>query len=143
MPRLSVWLVRTALVQLVIGAALGALYLGWKGFGVPAFAPSLLPLHVECVLVGWVIQLVLGVAYWILPRRADERTGPGDGAIWLAYVLVNGGVVAVGVAPLLGAPSSVALAGRVAELAAAAAFATHAWPRVRPYGAGRARAAGA
>jgi cbb3-type cytochrome oxidase subunit 1 len=133
-PRLSVWLVRTSLVYLGLGFTLGALILFQKGIPYSDAVWSLLPLHIEFVLVGWTLQLAMGVAFWILPRflrgaaRGDERL------VWLAYLLLNAGVLSVGVGAWLGLPGGVLLAGRGAEMLAAALFALHAWPRVKPQG---------
>lgn len=131
MPRLSRWFIRAALLYLVAGFALGAMLLALKAGFVQPGLWRLLPAHIEFMLFGWIVQLTMGVAFWILPRfghgpaRGDERIA------WLAFVLLNAGALAVGIGPAIGAPSSIALAGRVAEAAAAVAFAMHAWPRVK------------
>ena len=132
MPRLSVWTIRAALVALGIGFLFGALMLANKG--VP-FDPSLwrlLPAHIELVLLGWTMQLALGVAFWILPRFSGGRRGNVPLA-WASVALLNAGVIAVALAGWVG--GWLAVAGRAAELLAAAAFAAHAWPRVKPPGA--------
>jgi hypothetical protein len=138
MPTLSRLFVRAALAYLALGFTLGGLLLAAKAWPLPGWTWRLLPAHVEFLLVGWTLQLALGVAFWILPRfaapgprgRAAPPPSRGDERpAWLAYVLLNAGVWAVGAAPWAGAP--LALAGRSAELAGAAAFAVHAWPRVK------------
>jgi len=138
MPRLSVWMVRTALVCLVAGFALGALILAARGMAEPpGFVARLRPLHVELLLLGWIVNLGFGVAYWILPARVDG-TGRGAGlGAGAAFALLNAGVLLAGVGQALTAPAIVPLLGRAAEAAGAAAFAAHAWRRVRPYGATR------
>ena len=127
MPRLSVWMVRTALLALALGAAVGAVLL---------VDPALVrwrPLHAELLTIGWTVQLAFGVAYWILPRF---RSGPERGREelgWAAFVLVNFGALMVGLGRSVPGGGSWALAGRVAEALAVAAFAAHAWPRVKPF----------
>ncbi len=142
MPRQSVWFVRTALVYLGVGFTFGALILWQKGTGTLPLAWLLLPAHMEIVLLGWTLQLAMGVAYWILPRlRVDGRSTRGrQRAVWWSYGLLNAGILVVVVAGMrttspVQAPA-VAL-GRLAEAAAVALFAWHAWPRVKPAGAGR------
>lgn len=138
MPRLSVWFARTALVHLVAGFTLGALLLSHKGVPLHPALWQLLPAHIELLLLGWTLNLVLGVAYWILPRY---KTGPrrgSEGPVWLAYGLLNGGIAAVCLAPALGADDTarvvlVAL-GKAGEALAAALFAGHALPRIKPSG---------
>jgi hypothetical protein len=130
MPRLSRLFVRAALVSVAVGYALGALVLAAKGLGGPAWAWRFLPWHMELVLVGWSLQLAMGVGYWILPRFRHHRGDPRPA--WLALLLVNAGVAAIGVGALVGAPPWVPWLGRAMEALAVAAFAAHAWPRVKP-----------
>lgn len=132
MPRLSVWFIRLSLLYLAIGFSLGALMLANKGL---AFAPWLWRLrlaHIEVLLVGWIAQLALGMAFWILPRFQSSR---GDvRPVWLALLLLNGGLLLAGLGASLNLSFWTVAAGRLAELAAVAAFAWHAWPRVKPIG---------
>ncbi len=130
MPRPSVWLIRSALIHLALGFTFGGLLLWNKGMPIHPLLWRLLPAHMEFLLIGWTVQLAMGVGYWIMPRfyayRGDVRP------VWLAFVLLNGGVWLVGMSGTLAAPSWVILAGRACELGAAAAFAAHTWPRVKP-----------
>jgi hypothetical protein len=133
-PFLSVLLVRTALVWLGCGALMGALLLVGKAVPMPAVAFRLFPLHAEGILVGWMVQFAMGVAWWILPKypRLPER-GPGA-PIWAAWLLLNGGVLLAGVSRSTAAGGGLVTAGRTAELLAAVAFAAAAWPRVKAFG---------
>ena len=133
MPRLSVWFVRTALVYLGVGFTLGATLLFHKGVPLAAALWRLLPAHIEFVLVGWTVQLGLGMAFWILPRWGAARGN--ETPAWLAYALLNLGVLLVAASQVLAWPAVLPLLGRAAELLAALAFAVHAWPRVKALGA--------
>lgn len=134
MPRLSVWFIRTGLLYLGVGFTLGALILFQKGVPYAGAVWQLLPMHIEFLLVGWTIQLAMGVGFWMLPRfihgaaRGDERL------VWLAYLVLNAGVLTVVLGAWLGAPGVILLLGRSGELLAALLFALHAWPRVKPHG---------
>jgi len=133
-PRLTIWMVRTALIHLAIGFTLGALLLAQRGMALSTMIPRLRPAHVELLLLGWTVQLAMGVAFWILPRfrsgaeRGDERPA------WLAYGLLNAGVVSVALGGAGFAWAGLQFWGRCAEAVAAGAFAVHAWPRVKPFG---------
>lgn len=135
MPRLSVWFIRTALIYLASGFTFGALLLFHKGAPITPALWRLLPMHVEFVLIGWTVQLAMGVAFWILPRFAQGPIRGNEAQAWLAYGLLNAGALIVGVGPALGATPILLLAGRICELLSVAAFAAHAWPRVKPLGA--------
>jgi heme/copper-type cytochrome/quinol oxidase subunit 1 len=93
----------------------------------------LLP-HFEFVLLGWTLQLAMGVAFWILSRYLQGPEHGREAIAWLAFVLFNGGVLLVGVSWRLRAPALIPLLGRIAEAGSAVAFGVHAWRRVRPSG---------
>lgn len=132
MPRVSTWFVRVSLCHLVFGFTVGALLLADRG---APFAPALWalrPAHVEALLVGWVVQFVMGVAVWIFPRFAVRRARRRSAVTaWLAFALLNAGVVCVALGQGWG---GWAAAGRLAEIGAAASFVAHLWGRVSPAG---------
>lgn len=130
MPKLSAWAVRLAFCYLVGGATLGSLLLAGKAVALPAGLWALRPLHVEALLFGFVVQLVFGVAYWILPRLPGQTARPGGRPVGLALALLNAGVGLVAAAAV-GPWGGLAVAGRACEAAACGVFAAHAWPRVR------------
>ena len=133
MPRLTVWMVRAALLHLGAGFTFGALMLLNKGAPVSGEIWRLLWPHVELVLLGWTLQLGMGVAFWIMPRFSGERRYGRVWLGWAAFGLLNAGVVVVIGGQVAGEAGLVAL-GRALEVLAAGAFALHLWPRVKPLG---------
>ena len=95
MPRLTVWMVRAALLHLGAGFTFGALMLLNKGAPVSGEIWRLLWPHVELVLLGWTLQLGMGVAFWIMPRFSGERRYGRVWLGWAAFGLLNAGVVTV------------------------------------------------
>lgn len=134
MPRLTVLMLRIALVYLALGFSFGGLLLFHKGIPLSPWLWSLLPAHIEFLLLGWTVQLAMGVAFWILPRFSREPKRGDERLAWLAFALLNLGVLLAGVGPLLGAAALLVFLGRAAEAGAALAFAVHAWPRVKAFG---------
>ncbi len=135
MPAASRWMIRSALAYLVLGFTAGAWLLALKGGAAISAWWFLRPLHVEWLLVGWVAQLTMGVAYWIFPRVRLRRDVTGGGApVWTAFVALNAGLWLAGLGAIEPrvAAGSVVLAGRMLEVGAAVAFVTAMWPRVRP-----------
>lgn len=127
MPKASVWLVRGALLNFAFGVSLGMLLMVARAVNLPSALWRLRQLHVEILLLGFMVQLTFGVAYWILPRR-----GIAPSAVHLvsAAVLLNAGVWLTG----MGAGfqhGTVELAGRLTEATAMATFASGMWPRVQ------------
>ena len=132
MPRLSIWCLRTALLYLGLGSTLGSLMLAAPGLHLSESTLHLRPLHVELLLVGWMVQLAVGVAYWILPRQRGSGRG-NERLAWAALLLLNLGILTAGLGGVIEAPASVIGMGRAAELLAGITFAGHAWPRARLY----------
>ena len=135
MPKLSVWSIRASLIYLTLGFTFGALLLFNKGEPISPVVWSLLPAHIDFLLFGWTLQLVIGVAFWILPRyrRPPKR---GDVRVaWTSVVLLNVGVLVAAFGPWLTSAPGVSLVGKGLEAGAALLFVLHAWPRVKPPGA--------
>lgn len=137
MPRPAIWLVRAALVHLLVGTSLGALLLATKaGWGIPPWVGRTWPLHGEMMLLGWMVQLAMGVAYWILPKHAQRPVRGPAAPVVAAALLINVGVVSAGLGPALGRPGMM-VTGRLAELAAVLLFVSNVWPRIKEFGRGR------
>ncbi len=127
MPVISVWFVRAALVHFAFGTTAGAWRLAATSGGLDVSALALRPLHVEGLLLGWLCQLALGVAVWILPF-SDQVSA--DRRLWGAWVALNGGIALSVLAQWLSA-SPLLVVGRSAEILAGVLVAWVLWPRVR------------
>ena len=134
MPRLSTWMVRAALLYLGMGLTLGALMLFNKGIPLHPALWRLLPVHIEFLLLGWTAQLAMGVAFWALPRLSGGRGRGNVRAARLAFVLLNMGVLSVGLGLWVEGLASLVLWGRIAEGVAVLVFAYHSWPRIKALG---------
>ena len=133
MPRLRVWFIRASLIYLLAGVMLGALLLANNGIEFMPSAWELLPAHVEFLLAGWIMQLALGTAYWILPRHTRGLArGPAELG-WLSFGLFNLGVLLAASSGLL--PGAFQITGRVLEVLAAGLLLVLIWPRIKAYGA--------
>ncbi len=122
------------MLYLLAGFTLGALMLAQDG--VP-FDPSILttlPIHMEFLLVGWLVQLAMGVAFWIFPRfgLGLPRSRGNERLIWAAFWLLNAGLCVFALELWL---PIAALIGRAAEAAAVIIYAIGTWRRVKPHGA--------
>jgi heme/copper-type cytochrome/quinol oxidase subunit 1 len=126
-------MIRAALAYLALGFTFGGLMLFQKGVPVSAELWRLLPAHIEFLLVGWTVQLVMGMAFWILPRFSKAPRRGNVPLAWTAFGLLNLGVWLAGVGPALFASASLVVAGRAAELLSALAFVAHSWPRIKGF----------
>lgn len=79
-------------------------------------------------------QLAMGVAFWIFPRlRREERHG-NTVLAWVAFGLLNGGVLAIAVEEWFDHLTLLILVGRSMEFTSVLAFAIYIWPRVKTFG---------
>jgi hypothetical protein len=129
--------IRTALAYLLAAFMVGAVILANQGLALDGRIAALLPVFYHLLMVGWVTQLIWGVALWMFPPlsreqpRGDERLG------WCTYGALNAGMVlrAIGEplyawlsAPWLG--WTLALSA-VLQVLASWAFVLAIWPRVK------------
>lgn len=132
MPRLSCWFLRSAFIHLILGFTFGSLILIQKGIPFNPKIWVLLPAHIELVLFGWTVQLIMGVGFWIFPRfrrkRGNERFA------WFAFGLINLGLWLTVLNSIFIGSTLITFGGRLAELAGITAFVLHAWPRIKPPG---------
>lgn len=139
MPRLSCWFIRASLLHLGIGVVLGGLILAAKGFpGSLGWTWTLLPAHIQLLVGGWMIQLTLGMAYWILPRLSGAGDRGTPGWAWTSFGSLNIGVGGAALALLLRVwwrsdwIDAALIVTAMLQIVALLAFARHAWPRVQP-----------
>jgi hypothetical protein len=111
------------------GFTIGAGLLVEKALTVNSHWYLLTAAHRQTLLFGWTVQLVYGVAFWILPTFGRNRGWIAP--VVLALICVNLGVIASSLEPWF---SGLALLGWSLEAVAGMAFLIHAWPRVKAFG---------
>jgi hypothetical protein len=131
MPRLSVLFIRLSLIYLALGFTFGGLLLLNKGFPLYPMTWRLLPIHIEFVLIGWTVQLVMGMGFWILPRFAKPPVRGKEYLAWTAFILLNTEIAFLTIASFGLASSWLILLGRLLEAAGVVTFTMNAWPRVK------------
>lgn len=132
---------KTGLVWLLATFALGAAMLAAKALGMP-FPPGGAVVHAHMGFVGWLVNLVIGIALWFLPaNRAHFKETRGRypvGWVRVVFVLLNGGLLLRILAePLFdrayhpGLTASALLISAAMQLLAIITFVVIAWLRVR------------
>ena len=131
MPRLSLWFVRASLLYLLAGFTFGALILAQKG--IPFYPPvwELFPAHVEFLLVGWLVQLAMGVGFWIFPRFSIGQPRGDERFIRVAFLFLNAGILLTVFQIWFPFAS---LGGRVLEIGGTILYVFGLWRRVKPHG---------
>ena len=133
--------VKAAFLYFLVAFLLGALMMldRWLDFSRWLGALTMSQLHL--LVVGWITQLAIGVAYWIFPRflrEQDPRPRGSDALAWFVLASLNAGLLlrfAVEPFYLMDAQpwlaALMALAG-VLQALAAFAFGWIIWGRIRP-----------
>ena len=141
MPHQSRLFVKAGLLYLVVTFALGGALLLLEAAGRPL--PYIIGVeHAHLGEVGWLVNIVIGIALWMLPlNRARFPATNGrypSAAVYACFALLNGGLLLrliaepwfqLGGRPPLAA-SALAIAA-IAQPAAIALFVLIAWQRVR------------
>jgi hypothetical protein len=96
MPPLARTYVKAAFAYLIAALLLGALMAldRWLDLGRWLRVVYLSQLHL--LMVGWITQLAMGVAYWIFPRfLKEQRRQPrgSDSLAWAVLVALNAGLL--------------------------------------------------
>lgn len=134
MPTLTRWFIKSAILYLVAALALSVAMQSPLAGHVPALR-VVWPTYLHLLVVGWLTQLIFGVAFWLFPKYSPSSPRGSDRLGWICFVLLNIGLLLRVVAePLqgLGRPAGPVLAGSaVAQLLAGWAFVVNTWPRVR------------
>ena len=137
MPTLTRYFIKAGLLYLVAALLIGALVLLPTIFRLPAALTAFSPVYFHLFMVGWVTQLIMGVAYWMFPKQSRERPRGAEWIGWAVFGLLNTGLVLRAIAeplqvlrpdwnvgPLLAVSA-------VAQLAAGWAFVANTWTRVK------------
>jgi len=139
---------KTAIVFLAVGLAIGVwalvrreLYDRWP-------APYVVSAHTHAILVGFVMMMILGVALWLFPRpeRGDTRYEPRLASV--AYWLVTAGTATRIAGELVRAATSapwvrmVVVVASLTQVAGLGVFFYTMWSRIRAVGSAAREAAG-
>ena len=127
MPTVTRWALKTALGWAAAAMLVGVL-LAWPG------APALpYPTYLHLLTVGWLSNLIFGVAHWMFPRASAERPRGDERFAWAGWGLLNAGLILrIAAEGALGAQHSPALLlSALLQLLAVWSWVVHLWPRVK------------
>ncbi len=137
MPPITRRFIKTGLVFFVLAMIAGILVAARPVFDLPAPVGALTPIYFHLFMVGWVLQLIMGIAYWMFPKYSRERPRGYDGLMWAAYGLLNLGLVLRVIAEPMATLQTdplwrwLLVASAVSQWLAALAFTGNMWPRVK------------
>jgi len=133
MPTITRIYVKTSLAWFVLALLAGLL----STLSGPLSIPGLRSVYLHMLVVGWLTELIFGVAVWMFPRFSREQPRGPEGLLWAVYGLLNGGLAlrVIGEPLLAAQPGSGAgwllAASAVLQMIAGWLFVGLLWPRVR------------
>jgi hypothetical protein len=86
------YFIRTALIYLLLGFVVGGLVLINQGLALDGRITALLPVFYHLLMVGWVTQLICGVALWLFPPLSREQPHGDERLGWFSYAALNIGL---------------------------------------------------
>jgi hypothetical protein len=137
MPILTRWFIKTSLVCFIAALILGIAQAAQGVVRLPAELRAAAPAYVHLLVVGWITQLIFGVAYWMFPKLSAETPRGSDRLGLTAYGSLNLGLLLRVVAePLHTIHASPGLgwtlmASAVLQWLAGLAFVLNTWSRVK------------
>jgi hypothetical protein len=148
--------VKASIIYLCLGAILGALMYINRSIPLGPWIGYVRVTHIQMLVVGWLTQLILGVAWWLFPplkiglrtdaplpvRRGQTQRG-SEPLFWTTFVCLNAGILL----RALGEPiytwtkidffRFLAATSGLFLLLAALMFVINMWSRVRELGRGK------
>jgi len=137
MPSLTRWFIKSALGYLVISLLIGVTLAAQESLALPSGITALGPVYVHLFMVGFVAQMIFGVAFWMFPRYSKDEPRGSERLALVTYVALNAGLIARAVAePMLGLrPGSlwatILIVSAALQWLGALAFAVNVWARVK------------
>ena len=137
MPIITRTFLKAALICFIAALVAGVLVAARPLMELPRFVAGLTPVYFHLFMVGWVTQLIAGVAYWMFPKQSRQLPRGHDALAVATYALLNVGLLL----RVVGEPAQTVSAwpvwGWVVVLAAllqwlgGLAFVANTWPRVK------------
>lgn len=137
MPLLTRLFVKTALLSLLLALVIGIVLALPTVVPLPGYLSGLGPVYFHLFLVGWVTQLIIGIAYWMFPTFTRQQPRGSTTLTWSVYWLLNIGLVL----RVIGEPLAAVQVGSrwgwllpisaVLQWLAGLAFIANTWPRVK------------
>jgi heme/copper-type cytochrome/quinol oxidase subunit 1 len=133
-PTLTRWFIKSAMLYLLSALVLSVAMQSPLDAEVPLLR-VLWPTYLHLLVVGWLTQLILGVAFWLFPKYSSAKPRGSERLGWTSFVLINLGLLlrlwGEPLALLGGSAAGVLVASAIAQLLAGWAFVANTWPRVR------------
>jgi len=136
MPPLTRWFVKTSFIYLALALVVGLL-IEIQSTMRATVPGGLFPVYIHLFVLGWITQLIFGVAYWMFPKLSVEKPRGSETLGWWTYGLLNIGLLLRAVAEPINAIQPSMLSGwtlvisAVSQFLAGLMFVINSWGRIK------------
>jgi hypothetical protein len=106
-------MIRISFICLATVAVSGALLLANKGTTLHPAIWALLPMHFELAIWGWLVQFVMGTAYWMFPRHLTGKPRGPETLAWIVAAFLNTGILFIILGSYISGGQLFSAAGRI------------------------------
>ncbi len=93
MPPITRWFIKASLVFFVAALAAAVLLAAQSVWRFSPFLGAFGPTYFHLFLVGWITQLIIGVAVWMFPKYSSQQPRGNERVLWAVLVLLNAGLL--------------------------------------------------
>ncbi|MEQ9308644.1 MAG: cbb3-type cytochrome c oxidase subunit I [Balneolaceae bacterium] len=123
-------MIRLSFCYFFVGTVLGAFMLINKVISFNLEVWKILPIHIEMMIFGWIIQFTVGTGYWMLPRLVKGKPRGNETIAFLIPLVLNLGIIIIISSYLIFQSYELRLVGRALEALIVPIFITLHWKRV-------------
>ena len=93
MPAITRYFIKAAILYFGAGLLTSFLVSAQKMLNLPSFFQSMTPTYLHMLVVGWITQLIIGVAYWMFPKYSKEQPRGNEKVGWVVLIALNAGLI--------------------------------------------------
>lgn len=130
MPTITRYFIKSAMLYFVLGLLM-AFFLAAKNLlNLPDVILLMNPTYLHVLVMGWITQLIIGVAYWMFPKYSKEKPRGDERIGWFIFIAFNIGLLL----RVIGEPLAIRWMlpiSAVLQMVAVWFFVLAIWPRVK------------
>lgn len=93
MPVLTRWFLKSSFLFFILALLFGILQTVQAVVSLPIPSAAFTPAYFHLFMLGWVTQLIFGVAFWMFPKFSRDKPRGSETLGWIVFWLLNLGLV--------------------------------------------------
>ncbi len=137
MPTVSRAFIKSALLFMLAALLVALLVTAPSSWGLPTWTDQLRTTHIHLFVVGWITQIIFGVALWFFPKWSREQPRGPEWIGWSCFGALNLGLILRAVTETATVAGAVGIGwswtttiAALLQFVAALLFVVAIWPRV-------------